>query len=434
MSSTSSEEEDLWKEQLKTIKRKGEILEERTLNKYFEEVKTKVFDTEMGYGYVSDNAGQPKIKIVLKGNSPFLNNEMKTLHSRLVDLHLYSQVYRVVKATNMDETGRTFYIFRHYLHLQSMAPNEINSLKIAACRDTDQEDIEFLDPLYVDEDFVVVEKDNYSWFLVVSEFPNLPIRVNFVPFMKKTNGSSPIFICPLPRGRHHISKVVQENPGWRKCGYEEPCVIQKGLVYNFTTDVSGQKENIGTMKIETWGQDTNWVVYKPEMFKAQDFIESSLTVDGGSEFVFSGPLSLYDKLRVEVEVPFYQKKVTSWEIATIDQAILADLPPYGKISNLEPFFTFVRAGRLSISQLKAILTHMGYSDAPDPDSSLADTQIPSLVHSYVQDWKEKNGSQATLVEFLSVLRMADVALTNIAMEISQNIANSKCGIAAYTIN
>ena len=44
------------------------------------------------------------------------------------------------------------------------------------------------------------------------------------------------------------------------------------------------------------------------------------------------------------------------------------------------------------------------------------------------------GSQATLIEFLSVLRMADVALTNIAMEIIQNIGNSKCGIAAYSIN
>ena len=80
------------------------------------------------------------------------------------------------------------------------------------------------------------------------------------------------------------------------------------------------------------------------------------------QFVFSGPLSLYDRLRVDIEVPFYQKKVTSWDIASIDQArevtknstklnvryfqaILADLPPYGRISNLEPFFAYVRAGR-----------------------------------------------------------------------------------------
>ena len=45
----------------------------------------------------------------------------------------------------------------------------------------------------------------------------------------------------------------------------------------------GQKENIGTMRIETWGHDTKWVVYKPEMFKPQNFIESTLTVDETNE-------------------------------------------------------------------------------------------------------------------------------------------------------
>ena len=101
--------------------------------------------------------------------------------------------------------------------------------------------------------------------------------------MQRIAGPSPIFICPLPRGRHHISKLLSENPDWRKCGYEEPSVIRKGLVYNFSTDVWGQKENIGTMRIETWGHDTKWVVYKPEMFKPQNFIESTLTVDETNE-------------------------------------------------------------------------------------------------------------------------------------------------------
>jgi len=435
-SSTSSEEvEDGWKEQLKKIKRKGEVIEEKTLNKYFEEVQTKAFDTEMGYGYVSENEGQPKVKVILKGNSPFLNNELKTRHFQLANLHLYSQVYKVVKANKLKDNGRTFYIFRHFLHLESMTSEEIVSLKIAACSDTAKETIEFIDPLHVDAEFVVVDKYLYNWFLVVSQYPNLPVRVHLVPFKNKFSSLSPIFICPLPRGRHHISRLMQENPGWRKCGYEEPCVLDKGLVYNFFTEISGKKENIGNMKIETWGHDTKWVVYKPEMFKAQDFIESTLALEESNEFVFSGPLSLYDRLRVDVEVPFYQKKLTSWEIATIDQEILADLPPYGKISNLEPFFAYVRAGRLSISQLKGILTHLGYSDVSTTSlPSMEDNKMSTLVQSYLQDWKHKNGSQATLLEFLSVLRMADVALTNIAMEIIQNICNSSCGIAAYSIN
>ena len=118
---------------------------------------------------------------------------------------------------------------------------------------------------------------------VVSEYPNLPVRVNFVPFMERGPGPSPIFICPLPRGRHHISKLLSENPDWKKCGYEEPSVMQKGLLYNFSTDVWGQKTSIGMMRIETWGHDTKWVVFKPEMFKPQNFIESTLSKEGTNE-------------------------------------------------------------------------------------------------------------------------------------------------------
>ena len=104
-----------------------------------------------------------------------------------------------------------------------------------------------------------------------------------MPFMERSSNPSPIFICPLPRGRHHIKKVLSENPSWRKCGYEEPTVMKKGLLYSFSTDVEGQMDKIGQMKIETWGHDTLWVVYKPEMFKPQNFIEASLSLDGSSE-------------------------------------------------------------------------------------------------------------------------------------------------------
>ena len=55
---------------------------------------------------------------------------------------------------------------RHYLHLPSMTSDEIGSLKIAACCDSDQENIEFIDPLYIDDDFVVVEQKMFAWFLV----------------------------------------------------------------------------------------------------------------------------------------------------------------------------------------------------------------------------------------------------------------------------
>ena len=49
-----------------------------------------------------------------------------------------------------------------------MTSDEIGSLKIAACCDSDQEDIEFIDPLYIDDDFVVVEQKMFAWFLLFS--------------------------------------------------------------------------------------------------------------------------------------------------------------------------------------------------------------------------------------------------------------------------
>ena len=48
--------------------------------------------------------------------------------------------------------------------------------------------------------------------------------------------------------------------------------------------------------------------------------------------------------------------------------------------------------RLSLSQLKAILTHLGYSDTPDPETDIAEGKIATIVKNYLQDWKEKNVS------------------------------------------
>ena len=47
-----------------------------------------------------------------------------------------------------------------------MSNDEVESLKVAVCADSDPEIIEFIKPLYVDDDFVVVEQHLYSWFLV----------------------------------------------------------------------------------------------------------------------------------------------------------------------------------------------------------------------------------------------------------------------------
>ena len=48
-----------------------------------------------------------------------------------------------------------------------------------------------------------------------------------------------------------------------------------------------------------WGPDRSWMVLKPEYFKAQDYIEATLKLVEKEEPVFSGPISLYDRLTVD---------------------------------------------------------------------------------------------------------------------------------------
>ena len=45
--------------------------------------------------------------------------------------------------------------------------------------------------------------------------------------------------------------------------------------------------------------------------------------------------------------------------------------------------------RLSLTQLKALATHLGHSEVPNEESSVADVKIAGLVQTYLQDWKEK---------------------------------------------
>ena len=47
-----------------------------------------------------------------------------------------------------------------------MTNEEIDSLKVVACEDDNQDNFEFVEPLYIDDDFVVVEQKWFAWFLV----------------------------------------------------------------------------------------------------------------------------------------------------------------------------------------------------------------------------------------------------------------------------
>jgi len=160
--------------------------------------------------------------------------------------------------------------------------------------------IKFIDPIYCDDEFVIVEKKIDNWFMVVSTHPNLPINVNLVPFKQSSDQNSPIYIYPLPMGGfHNIKRVVHSGRGLRQCGYEKPCILRSGQEYQFWTDTQGDNFNLGNVKTETWGPDKSWVLYKPEHFKPQDYIEATLRMSDQQDPVFSGHISLYDRLRVD---------------------------------------------------------------------------------------------------------------------------------------
>jgi len=157
--------------------------------------------------------------------------------------------------------------------------------------------IEYLEPLYFDEQYVVVEKKANNWFLVVSPHKNLPINVSLVPFKSEGEKSCPVYIYPLPRGGfHNIKRVVHSGKGLRKCGYEKQCVLRSGTAYQFWSDTQGKNFNLGNIKPETFGPDRSWVVYKPEYFEAQDYLEATIRQADETEPEFSGSISLYDTL------------------------------------------------------------------------------------------------------------------------------------------
>eukprot|EP00090_Calanus_glacialis_P045161 TRINITY_DN8222_c0_g1_i1.p1 TRINITY_DN8222_c0_g1~~TRINITY_DN8222_c0_g1_i1.p1 ORF type:complete len:693 (+),score=210.25 TRINITY_DN8222_c0_g1_i1:41-2119(+) len=187
-------------------------------------------------------------------------------------------------------------------NMESMEEPSVVLKKVSQQRleNKSNQSIEFVDPIYSDDQFVVVEKKTNNWFMVVSPHQNLPISVNLVPFKQPSEPNSPIFIYPLPKGGfHNIKRVVHSGKGLKKCGYEKACVLRAGEPYQFWTDVQGKNYNLGNLKTETFGPDRSWVVYKPEYFEAQDYIEATLRQSEQAEPLFSGPISLYDTLNVE---------------------------------------------------------------------------------------------------------------------------------------
>ena len=68
------------------------------------------------------------------------------------------------------------------------------------------------------------------------------------------------------------------------------------MAYQFWSDTQGKNFNLGNIKPETFGPDRSWVVYKPEYFEAQDYLEATIRQADETEPEFSGSISLYDTL------------------------------------------------------------------------------------------------------------------------------------------
>ena len=72
-----------------------------------------------------------------------------------------------------------------------------------------------------------------------------------------------------------------------------------GVPYQFWSEIGENIHNLGSLSVDTFGPDKGWVEYKQEYFKPRDYIETTLTLEGQTEPVFSGSISLYDTLNVE---------------------------------------------------------------------------------------------------------------------------------------
>ena len=85
----------------------------------------------------------------------------------------------------------------------------------------------------------------------------------------------------------------------RKCGYEKPCILRAGEAYQFWTYTKNKNYNHGTIQTDTWGTDRSFVEYEPQYFMDEDFIDVTLKPVDKEEPIFSGAISLYDRLNVD---------------------------------------------------------------------------------------------------------------------------------------
>jgi len=143
-------------------------------------VTCKVFRRKIGFGFIAEDDRYFKSKAVRVDRSTFFSQEQQSLVAALTKYNLYSEVYNIWQTRQTKQTGKTFFIFRHFLAWSSLTAEQKAGMKVATTQTVGGSTaVVFVDPICVDEEYAVIEHDQTdgAWFLVVSEHANLPLRM-----------------------------------------------------------------------------------------------------------------------------------------------------------------------------------------------------------------------------------------------------------------
>jgi len=336
---------DVWKENFQNLSE----INEKILKERFHDAPFVSFDPDRGFGVVStSNIGN--------------NTEIKTggaigkNFEEVYQLHAYSDIFQMAR-DGKDESERRFILFRHFLQLSKLSEEEKDTLIIFAFNDylTYPENCHLVKPILVTEEYVVTETFGYSSFLVASDIPFLPLSTKLMPFLDE---NLTLHVVASTNGSSAVRRIIKENPGWKKCGYETPNSLKNGTEYE--VEVFGA--------VEALKLDLNCSIFASAQFptiqvSGHDFIELAISTE--NQTPVKATVSLYDELRVDIDAPSYViKKTPNPALSNVK----IDEVTFGKISNIEPLLASVRMGCLTTSQLNPFLTAIGHENLIEESS------------------------------------------------------------------